>query len=214
MNPWGEQKLAVWPILPMLAVVGTTFWYGQSQMAGNYTRPGPTVALIQGSIDVEVKTDENHSRDVFDEYFTLSRKALEQQPNLDLLVWPETMYRFPLFSIAEGFHPPSDWTATPQQLYNTSRKNLQDLQDQFRRIVDEKFQSPLPPPLLLGLDAVYLSNGPDEQVLEQHYNSAAFIDSQGEVLSRYENAVSIDPAELPLDASLAARNCGRSANRL
>ena len=60
------------------------------------------------------------------------------------------------------------------------------MQDQFRRIVDEKFQSPLPPPLLLGLDAVYLSNGPDQQVSEQHYNSAAFIDSQGEVLSRYD----------------------------
>ena len=127
MIPWGEQKLAVWPILPMLAVVGATFWYGQSQMAGSYTRPGPTVALIQGSIDVEVKTDENHTRDVFDEYFALSRKALEQQPNLDLLVWPETMYRFPLFSIAEGFHPPSDWTTHTAATFNRSRKNLQDL---------------------------------------------------------------------------------------
>jgi apolipoprotein N-acyltransferase len=184
--PWGDQRIAFWPILPLAAAVSGAFWYGQWRMAGQYTRPGPTVALIQGSIDVELKTDENHLRDVLNEYFELSRKALEQQPNLDLMVWPETMYRFPLFYFADDFHQPADWIATPQQWYHTSRKNLQDLQDQFRRIVDEKFQSPLPPPLLLGLDAVYFSNGADRETVEQHFNSAVFIDSQGEPLTRYD----------------------------
>jgi hypothetical protein len=96
-------------------------------MDGNYTRPGPTVALIQGSIDVEVKTDERQLDKVFEEFYKLSRQALEQQPNLDLLVWPETMFRFPLIYLADDFHPPSDRVAEMQQKLHTSRKNLQDL---------------------------------------------------------------------------------------
>jgi apolipoprotein N-acyltransferase len=186
MIPWRGQPMAFWPVLPLVAAISAMFWYGQFRMDGNYTRPGPTVALIQGSIDVEVKTDEKHLNEVFEEYFNLSRQALVQQPNLDLLVWPETMFRFPLFYFADDFHPPNDRAVELQKMFHTSRKNLQDLQDLFRRIVDEKYQSPLPPPLLLGLDAIYLAGGGNREVDEQHFNSAVFVNSQGEALSRYD----------------------------
>ncbi len=103
MIPWRGQRFAVWPVVPLAAVLGAAVGYGHWRMAGDHTRPGPTVALIQGSIDAELKTDEKQQNAVLDEYLQLSKRALTEQPNLDLLVWPETMYRYPLFTFADGF---------------------------------------------------------------------------------------------------------------
>ena len=148
-------------------------------MAGQYTRPGPTVALIQGSIDVEVKTDENQLEDSPGRVsrFVEASAGTAAEFRFDGLAGNDVS--LPAVYFTDDFHQPADWAATPQEWYHKSRKNLQDLQDQFRRIVDEKFQSPLPPPLLLGFDAVHFSNGPDQQPNEQHFNSATFIDPQG-----------------------------------
>jgi apolipoprotein N-acyltransferase len=186
MIPWRGQRLALWPVLPLVLVLGAAVGYGHWRMAGEYTRPGPTVALVQGSIDAELKTDEKKLNAVLEEYLRLSKQALQEQPNLDLLVWPETMYRYPLFTFAEGFQPPADWQQTPAELVGTSRKNLHDLQEYFRGIVEEKSGAPLPPPLLLGIDAIYFSNEGSEHYREQYFNSALFVDSQGKPLVRYD----------------------------
>ncbi|HTQ40470.1 MAG TPA: apolipoprotein N-acyltransferase [Pirellulales bacterium] len=184
--PWRGQRLALWPIAPLVIALAGAVVYGQWRKAGNHTRPGPTVALIQGSIDVEVKSDENKLNAVLDEYLRLSKQALIEQPNLDLLVWPETMYRYSLFTFSPNFQPPADWRQTPAELASTSEKNLRDLQDFFRGIVADKFNAPLPPPLLLGIDAVDFSNSGGDHYREDYYNSALFVDSQGKPLARYD----------------------------
>ncbi len=158
MIPWRGERLALWPVLPMAAVLAGMVGYGNWRMAGENTRPGPAIALIQGSIYAEVKTDDKQLNAVLNEYLQLSKRALEEQPNLDLLVWPETMYRYPLFTFTGEFKAPADWVSTPEELSHTSVKNLRDLQEYFRSIVEEKYSAPIPPPLLLGLDAVRFSN--------------------------------------------------------
>jgi apolipoprotein N-acyltransferase len=186
MIPWRGQRLAVWPVLPLAVVLAAAVGYGHWRMAGDHTRPGPTVALIQGSIDAELKADEKQQNAVLDEYLQLSKRALTEQPNLDLLVWPETMYRYPLFTFADGFKPPADWQSKPDELSHTSLKNLHDLQDYFRSAVEEKYGAPLPPPLLLGIDAVYFSNEGAQHYAENDFNSALFVDAQGKPLSQYD----------------------------
>jgi apolipoprotein N-acyltransferase len=186
MIPWRGERMALWPVLPMAAVLGGIVGYGHWRMAGENTRPGPSVALVQGSIDAEIKTDEKQLNAVLNEYLQLSKRALEEQPKLDLLVWPETMYRYPLFTFAGEFKPPVDWVSTPEELSHTSLKNLRDLQEYFRSIVEEKFSAPLPPPLLLGIDAVHFSNEGESHYKEDYFNSALFVDSQGKPLAQYD----------------------------
>jgi apolipoprotein N-acyltransferase len=186
MIPWRGQKLALWPVVPLAAVLAGMVGYGHWRMASESLRPGPTVALIQGSIDVEIKTDDKKLNAVLDEYLKLSKRALEEQPNIDLVVWPETMYRYPLFVFAEGFQPPENWQNKPDELRHTSLKNLRDTQEYFRSIVEEKYSAPLPPALLLGIDAIVFSNAGGEHYHEDIFNSALFIDSQGEPMARYD----------------------------
>src|SRR5262249_14150618 len=139
MIPWRGQRTAVWPAVAMLIVLAASLAYGKMALQHEAGQSGPAVALIQGSSQVELMTDGSKLREVLEEYLRLSKQALGEQANLDLLVWPETMYRYPLWTFAEGFKAPSDWARTPQDLIEESRRNLRELQDYFRHIVDEKF---------------------------------------------------------------------------
>jgi apolipoprotein N-acyltransferase len=192
MMPWGDGRvqgsgfrvqrgIVVWPLIPLVIALAAAIGYGQWRMSGLYTRPGPTVALIQGSIDVEVKTDENQQQAVFEEYLRLSKQALDERPHVDLLVWPETMYRYGLFSFEPDFKPPADWKHSPAELARVSLDNLRSLQNVFRSEVEDTHNVPLPPPLLLGIDAVHYGND-----ARQYYNSALFVDAQGQPLKRYD----------------------------
>ncbi|HEY2881953.1 MAG TPA: apolipoprotein N-acyltransferase [Pirellulales bacterium] len=188
--PWRGERFAVWPIVPLVCVLAATLVYGQWRMSGEYVRPGPSVALIQGSFEMSVTPDESAGDKVFQHYLQLSREALRRKPQLDLLVWPETMYRYGLISFADGFAAPANWLdkwdKPPQEIAKISRNNLHDLQMLFQHAVEEKFQAPLPPPLLLGIDALHITNEGPDHYQEQHYNSALFVDSQGVPLARYD----------------------------
>ena len=61
------------------------------------------MALIQGSIDIEMKHDPTQGERIFDEYFGLSKQAVKERRDLDLIVWPETMFRYPWFTFDERF---------------------------------------------------------------------------------------------------------------
>lgn len=175
------KRLAIWPLLVAVAAVGGAVGYGSWRMSSAPQRPGPTVALVQGSIDAEWKADEARSKAVTQEYLELSRKAIQAEKHLDLLVWPETMYRFPLWNFAPDFKPPDFWQQTPAELERVSAKNLVDLQTMFGDAAKQKFGVEQPPALLLGVDAAYYSNEK-----EGHYNSAQFVDPQGKPLARYD----------------------------
>jgi apolipoprotein N-acyltransferase len=184
--PWRGQRLALWPILPASIAVLAAFAYGQWRLSGEHTRPGPRVALIQGSVDAELKADEAMAERVMEEYVRLSAAAVREQPNLDLLVWPETMYRHPWFEFEPNFTAPAEWKRTPQELADGSREDLRALQAYFGNIIAEKFGVATPPPLLLGLDAVHISSDADHQEVDNHFNSALFVDPRGEPLLRYD----------------------------
>ena len=177
----GRERVSLWPLIPLTIVLATAIAYGHSRMSTQHTRPGPNVALIQGSIDMELNTDEQQMNHVLDEYLQLTKHALVQPEKLDLLVWPETMFRYPLFTFSDDFKPPDDWTASPAERTKTSLKNLADLQNLFHVQVENAHQSPLPPALLLGIDAVYYTNSGYE-----FFNSALFVDPQGAPLARYD----------------------------
>ncbi len=118
--PWAGQRGKWWPAIPLVVAPLAAWAYGQYRLgepAGvstGYLKPSPVVALIQGSVNTELKSDPDGARrmQVHDEYFGLSRAASDRARaeglRLDLIVWPETMFREPWFTFSDDFQPPPD----------------------------------------------------------------------------------------------------------
>jgi len=141
-------------------------------MAGDHLRPGLKVALIQGSIDTEMKTDPAQVQQIHDQYLALTHQAVREHADLDLVVWPETMFREPLLTLTEDVRPApgEDWTkADLLQAVEDVHLVLSTLAVRFKV------------PLLLGLDT--LKFGPGKM---DRFNSAVLVDTDGQIAGRYD----------------------------
>ncbi|MBI3838826.1 MAG: apolipoprotein N-acyltransferase [Planctomycetia bacterium] len=169
MLPCEDSRRAWWPALPAAAALGAVLAYGHWRTNEQTTEPGPKVALIQGSIDIEMKYDPKQGQRIFDEYFGLSRQAVTEHPDLDLIVWPETMFRYPWYTFDEKYQPPPDVHWTTSEAEASSREQI------------ENTVAPLHTPFLLGIDTVHQTPNGFER-----YNSALFTDRGGKVQGRYD----------------------------
>jgi len=167
---WSDRRWQ--PLVPaallMVAMLGYGSWRLAQQPGGAELRVG----LIQGSVPTEVKVDPNLRDVVFREYYGLSRQAMKEYPDLEVLVWPETMFREPLFTYSDDVVPPPgvDWTV--EDLKRTAARN--------RDFVAETARS-LGVSLVLGLDILHYGAGTTE-----HYNSAIYVDREGTIQARYD----------------------------
>ena len=66
------------------------------------------ILLVQGSIDTELKHDPQAAAAVLAEYDGLTMGALGDGPRPDLIVWPETMWRWPILEIEPDHELPAD----------------------------------------------------------------------------------------------------------
>jgi apolipoprotein N-acyltransferase len=88
--------------LPAVMLVALTLAYGSMRLA---TAPTPTgelfdVLIVQGSIDTEMKHDPDAAADVLAHYDEITITGLAAKSALpDLIVWPETMWRYSLMEI-------------------------------------------------------------------------------------------------------------------
>jgi apolipoprotein N-acyltransferase len=156
----------------MLVVPGATLAYGYAALVGDRGETGPTIALIQGSIDTEMKADPAAVARIHEQYFGLSQVAVKEHPDLDLIVWPETMCRSYLVTHDDQASTPKDAGITSDQLrdYATlSRHRLQEMA-QF-----------LGKRLLLGVDIVHY-----DAAGVNRFNSALWVDPQSGVGERYD----------------------------
>ncbi|MBX7074137.1 MAG: apolipoprotein N-acyltransferase [Pirellulales bacterium] len=173
-----RRTAASWPAARWLPLVGASLvvalacGYGTWRLS--YQPPaGPRlkVALIQGSIDTQVKVDPNQRFVVYDHYLALCRQAKRQHADLDLMIWPETMFREPLITFGDDFAPPVDaeWTADDARL--AARRNRQFIGGMTRDLGVAQ---------ILGIDRQHLVHRKVE-----HFNTALHVDRQGQVAGMY-----------------------------
>ena len=90
-------------VIAMLCFVGFCIGYSliklpsANAMADNVSSDEETservkIAVVQGNIDQNIKWDREHRQQIFDTYVDLSRKVLDEKP--DMIVWPETAVPF------------------------------------------------------------------------------------------------------------------------
>jgi apolipoprotein N-acyltransferase len=169
MLPCQRAPRAWWPLVPLAAALAGVLIYGHWRLGQQMTEPGPKVALVQGSVDIDMKYDPAEAERIVGQYFGLSRRAVREHDDLDLIVWPETMFRDPWLVFDANFQPPSDARWTVEDAEAITRRNVKHL------------VRPLGVPFLLGIDTWhYKPDGLD------HYNTALFTDRAGNALGRYD----------------------------
>ncbi len=177
-------------------VMATALAYGSWRIAGE---PRPTgkpldVLLVQGSIDTELKHEPGAEADVARHYDDLTIAGLAATPGEppDLIVWPETMWRWSLLEIDPDETLPE--SVVEQMLGPVgagSTASAADRQRQCREALEQDRQAAL---------AVYARRygthwlvGVDKQEITPHapagarnYNCGLFLDANGESLDCYE----------------------------
>jgi apolipoprotein N-acyltransferase len=114
----GFQPARLWPIAPALAAVVATFAYGQwrvSQSPPGQSGPSAKIALIQGSLDTQLVLSDERRRETLEQYSNLTAQAATQQANLDLVIWPESMFVLPEFVLEPGAALPSWFPGPPDE---------------------------------------------------------------------------------------------------
>ena len=153
--------------------------YGHARMASNSTTDGPRIALIQGSIDVEMQYKPDMSKRIFDEYYGLSYEAVEKNSDIDLIVWPESMFVYPLVTFDADAVQPPDFEGDAAAFDKYLREFAE--QDKEHKSPTAKVAKWLGTPLLLGLSTHHFGAG-GEQVL----NTAGYVAADGRLLGRYD----------------------------
>jgi apolipoprotein N-acyltransferase len=160
------------PLLPSAAVLAIVLLYGHVRLAENATTPGLRIALIQGSIDIEFDPKTDIRKPMFDEYFGLSKKAVASNRNVDLVVWPESMFPAALVMLSDDAVRPLDYPGSDAE-FRQLPKDGPALLRQVARSLDT--------PLLVGLNAYDLdARG------ERCYTSAAYVARDGRLVGRYD----------------------------
>ncbi len=171
------------PLLPAAAILAAVLAYGYARTAHNETTPGARIALIQGSLDSQFDSNEDPDKMLsgfFKHYFELSQQAVKKYGQLDLIVWPETYFVYPLITYDEdaGTKNPKvqeGWT-TIEEYHKDIRTRAENSQLAFKDTT-----SMLRSPMLVGLEAWYCSADGVKR-----FNSAAYLSASGKVLGRYD----------------------------
>ena len=79
-SPAGNTRHSESPrlLLPAIAVLAAALLYGHLRIERNSTKAGPRIALIQGSIDTEMRYDPGMRDRIFKEYYDLSQRPLRR----------------------------------------------------------------------------------------------------------------------------------------
>jgi apolipoprotein N-acyltransferase len=115
-RPFVLQDL--WPVLPVIAALAATLTYGQWRLAQTppgHSGPSAKIALIQGSLDTVLIVTPERQRETLDQYASLTQQAAAQQQNLDLVVWPESMFVLAERQLEEGAVPPTQFAGPPEE---------------------------------------------------------------------------------------------------
>jgi apolipoprotein N-acyltransferase len=116
----------------VVVLVGACLTYGYVRRSQAQFHEGPRIALIQGNFTSAVNRDPSEATSMFNRHYTLTGAAVKYQP--DIIVWPETMYRDPLFLASPNLSdadllraapriPTYAWKTSqvPQQLHELSQ---------------------------------------------------------------------------------------------
>ena len=173
-------------LVPAILVLAATLLYGRSRLSGAGDPPAappPSVriALIQGNSLADWKADAAKQQQIMSEYLELSQQAvakaalLDNRP-IDLLVWPETMFRSPLVTFDSEIKTTDESRRRNEEFAAAGPRNLAQL------------VNTLGVPVLVGVDRINYLTDPGQNTLPEYhaYNSSVLVDRDGKILGTYD----------------------------
>ena len=134
------------------------------------------IALIQGSIDSRLKADPDKRDQIHQHYRELSEEAIRRHDKLDLIVWPETMFRDTLYTFDPDARAPKEWGGSEEEFRRRLREVAEDSRTEMVWLANH-----LGVPLVLGVDTYRFTAAG-----RQRFNSAVLVSRRGEILDRYD----------------------------
>jgi len=193
--PNRSKRAGIAAVATAAGLLAAGLGYGWWRLASEPTAAGGIeVLLVQGSIDTELKQDPAAAEMVARHYDELTTTGLLEQPGdpPDLVVWPETMWRWGLLEIDPAERLPEDLVA--ERLGPPAASRPDDdarRQARCRRLLAEERLEPLAAfarrygtTWLVGLDKQLVT--PEAASGYRNYNCGLFLDAQGRTLGCYE----------------------------
>jgi apolipoprotein N-acyltransferase len=192
-----NPKLILPPLLAATVALAGVLSYGQLRLRN--TQPGTAaragnpqseihdpksirIALVQGNSLAEWKADPSRERQIMDEYLALSERAVDIAQKrgdgrpLDLIVWPETMFRSSLVSFDADYRLPPGVSQTKEEIAAYGPADLVSL------------VARLETPVLVGVDRYHFTTASASaaDLRPLSYNSAALVDGDGKIIGTYD----------------------------
>lgn len=185
------QEFAFWKecfkhgFAPAVAVIAllVSIGYGRWRLGESITATGPRVALIQGNSLATWKQDAKKADRIMREYWLLSMRAVSAANRvgggrpLDLVVWPETMFRAGLLEYTQAYADSpyaAAWEGSLPERAAVGPESIANLVKTIRT------------PVLLGIDTLQLDVSSDGMEIQQSTNSAVLADRSGVIMGCYD----------------------------
>ena len=182
--PASERGWRWWPAIPLVAALTATLAYGHYRLnqvapAAGSQRP-VRVALVQGSIDTQFDDDPDHAFELMEQYSSLTEQALNKFDQLDLVMWPESM--FPVYDVLiDGDNPQLEPSLQLSIVLDNQMAFQQLVNNGIRRLnTTASAAGGANTSWLIGTTTWRFGDHPPRRM-----NSAILVDPQGEVTSRY-----------------------------
>lgn len=177
-----------WPLAVATGVAGLCLTYGTVRLRSTDDQgagePVLRAALVQGSFNTFYEYDPEVNAEIFARYLELSEQAVAEDPDLDLVVWPESVFAG---NLGEVLASPD--TVPPPEL-GLSQAEYGERILRWQQALDRKYRdvagrlNPKP-----AEAKTYLFGGTDTQELKSSkatvHNSAVGLDPAGQVVGRY-----------------------------
>ena len=162
------------PVLAAVLVFGAVVAYGFVRRSQADFQAGPRVALIQGNFTASLKHNRNEAKRIVDTHYRLTGKAVKLGHRPDLIVWPETMYRNPLFVADKSLSETDLLRMAPGM-------NPKQWRSRKSQALLEELSNRAGASLLIGVDAIVA-----DPAGVRAYNSAAFVEQGLGLTGRYD----------------------------
>lgn len=178
---------------PAVVALTLTIVYGYSTMAGlaiaakNSNRPRPynvTIALIQSDMLADWKGTPGRDEAVMEQMAELSRTAVREHEGVNLIVWPETMFRMTYHHSEDGYRPPQELLSLRvETMFSEAAAYLSALSRELNV------------PVMVGLDRVFWApresdaspgNERGFPFTYEQFNSSAAFDRAGQLVGTYD----------------------------
>jgi apolipoprotein N-acyltransferase len=172
-------------ILPAALVMAATLIYGHvrigaSQLITVNNTDTVRIALIQGNSLADWKLDPNRVHQIMDEYLKLSEQAVKTSAGegrqIDLIVWPETMFRTGLMTFDSEYQLPPEANRTKEEISEFAPNDLMNLVQRLNT------------PVLVGIDRAHFRAGEkgSDNPPPLRYNSAVVVARDGQIIGTYD----------------------------